>query len=361
MKDPATAAPPARVEIVAIAESGLPELSRFVAEQTAASLDSVEARLRWFLLQNPAREDRTPLGWELRRPDGGLAGCLLCGPQLFRFRQSTLLLMGSSTFYVDAAHRGAGGMLFLQYSRLNAKWPLFGDSTNVESAGLWKARGASPIPNADHELLGVLEWKPLLEEILIRRGMNPGVSRGTSWLSSPFASVYKRLLFSHSESADLILLESAEQVLDLPIHGPPEFLTGARDGAYVHWRYFIRDKMAEVLAFRSAKSSDPILVTVNQRPRGYRGHIRPLNVLDVYPPPKPDVYRLIAGALAERYRGLADVIVFRGQNPACQTALCQIGFMRRPFDVPCAWTLDKSHLLPSADWYLVPADGDWIL
>ena len=361
MKSPATAVPPAPVEIVAIAENGISELSSFVAQQTAAPFDDVEARLRWFLLQNPAREDRTPLGWELRRPDGELAGCLLCSPQLFRFHEQTLVLMGSSTFYVDAAHRGAGGMLFLQYSRLNAKWPLFGDSTNTESAGLWKARGASPVPNADHELLGVLEWQPLLEEILVRRGVNPMVSRGTSWLASPFASVTKRLLFSHGESADITLLESAEQVLELPIHAPPEFLTGARDLAYIRWRYFIRDKMAEVLAFRNAKSGDQILVTVNQRPRGYRGHIRPLNVLDVYPPPKPEVYRLIAAALAERYRGLADVIVFRGQNPACQTALCQIGFMRRQFDVPCAWALDRSHLLPSSDWYMVPADGDWIL
>jgi len=90
---------------------------------------------------------------------------------MFRFQQQTLLVAGSSSFYVDEFHRGSGGLLFLRFSELARKFPLFGNSANADAAKLWKARGAVPISNSDYELFGVLRWDGVIEEALTRRGV----------------------------------------------------------------------------------------------------------------------------------------------------------------------------------------------
>ena len=347
--------------LVTLGEGDIAELSRFVEGQTGSPELGAESRLRWYLLENPARDFDTPLGWGLRSASGDLVGCFLCGPQRYRFHQTTITLMGSSTFYVDAVHRGAGGMLFLQYSRLNARWALFGNSANPVSARLWKARGAAPIPETDHELLGVMHWQPMLEELWVRRGAGSSGSRWIGKLTSPFVGMVKRLRMGRGESADLTLLASAEQGADLVAEENPESLTAVRDLGFLHWRYFSGGKASEVFAFRCKSFARDVLVTVNHVARGHRGQIRTLNLLDIYPEVSAEVCSLIAAALLERYRGKIDLMVVRGQNAKLQAALRDIGFLGREFEAPCGWMLDRFHLLPSDRWYIVPADGDWIL
>jgi hypothetical protein len=53
--------------------------------------------------------------------------------------------------------------------------------------------------------------------------------------------------------------------------------------------------------------------------------------------------------------------VLRGMDEARQDMFCRLGFTRRQFDAPNGWFLDKSGFLPTRDWYLVPADGDWLI
>jgi hypothetical protein len=53
--------------------------------------------------------------------------------------------------------------------------------------------------------------------------------------------------------------------------------------------------------------------------------------------------------------------VLRGLDEARQDAFRRIGFIRRTLDTPNGWLLDKSGLLPTRNWYTVPADGDWLI
>lgn len=157
-------------------------------------------------------------------------------------------------------------------------------------------------------------------------------------------------------------LASAEQVMQLPIHDPPSQLAADRDLAYIHWRYFTgRDCTVAVFAFRNQHVESEVLVTVNQRSRGHRAQIQGLHVLDVYPPVSPEACASIVGALLERYRGVIDAVVLRGSDEARQKSFRRLGFMLRELDAPNGWVLDKSGSLPSPDWYLVPADGDWLI
>jgi hypothetical protein len=104
-----------------------------------------------------------------------------------------------------------------------------------------------------------------------------------------------------------------------------------------------------------------VLVTVNQRTRGYRGQIKTLNVLDVCPEVSVNDWLRIVGALTARYRKIVDAVVLRSLNPDQQKAFAEIGFQRRAFAAPNGWFFDKNKLLPARDWYPVPADGDGLI
>ncbi len=348
-------------ELVALSESDLAEVARFTAAQSGRPAESVEAHLRWFLLENPARRPQDPLGLSLRS-EGELVGCILCSPQAFQFQGKRILLMGSSSFYVDDRHRGHGGRIFLQYCRLGNQWPLFGTSANAEAAALWKAAGAAPILYSDAELFGVLRWPPVVEEFTHRWNPNRALSRLASSPISHLAKLVRPLNIECDGSESLQLLTSAEQVVDFPIHDFSSKLTAVRDLPYIRWRYFSgRDATVAVFVFRSRHTDREILVTVNQRTRGYRRQINTLNVLDVYPEVPPEEWLRLVGALIARYRKTVDAVVLRSQDPDRKKLFCEKGFQPRTFDAPNGWFLDKRKLLPTHDWYPVPADGDGLI
>jgi len=350
-----------RPGLVTISESDIVELAQFIAAQSGREPAGVERHLRWFLLENPARNPQIPLGYGLRSPQGQLVGCILYVPQSFRFQQHTLLVVGSSCFYVDERYRGKGGLIFLKFSELGRKWPLFGNSANADAAKLWKARGADPIPHSDHELFGVLRWPGVIEEGLTRAVPKTLAQLG-AWCAAHVVSPFKRLNLEGGRPEDLLPLSSAEQVVQLPVHDPAPELTASRDLRYIRWRYFSgRDATVSVFAFRNRQVESPVLVTVNQRPRGYRAQIRTLNVLDIYPSVKPEACAQIAAALAELYGDRIDALVLRGLDAERQDLFRRLGFIRRPFEAPNGWLLDKSGFLPTRNWYLVPADGDWLI
>ena len=350
-----------RAELVAIAENDMAEVANFIAAQSGRARETVEAHLRWFLLENPARQPQDPLGFGLRSADQ-LVGCILCSPQMFRAEKEKILLMGSSSFYVDRSHRGYGGRIFLQYCRLGSRHRLFGTSANPEAAALWKAAGASPIPYSDGELFGVLRWPPMVEEVTHRRYRSRLLSSLAASGVSHVAGLFRPFRIDCSASDALQPLASAEQVTHLPIDDPCSKLTSARDLPYIRWRYFSgRDATVQVFAFRSHLPDREVMVAVNRRPRGYREQIRALHVLDVYPEVPPDEWLRIVAALVARYRKTVDAVVLRSQNPEQRSVLCERGFQWRAFDAPNGWFLDRSGLLPTRDWYPVPADGDGLI
>jgi hypothetical protein len=270
--------------------------------------------------------------------------------------------MGSSSFYVDERYRGHGGRIFLQYSRLGNKQPLFGTSANAEAAALWKAAGASPIPGSDGELLGVLRWPPVVEEFVQRRYSSHRLSRLAGNPVSGLAGFFRSLKIDCVASDALQLLTSPEQANDLRVHVRSAKLTAMRDLPYIRWRYFSgRDATVAVFAFRSRQTDRESLVTVNQRTRGYRNQINTLNLLDVYPEVPPEEWLRIVGALIARYSKIVDAVVLRYQSPTQQNLFCKAGFQWRAFDAPTGWLLDKSRRLSADDWYFVPADGDGLI
>jgi hypothetical protein len=347
-------------ELVNLSEKDLAETANFIAVQSGRTSETVESHLRWFLLQNPARRPQDPLGFGLRAVDQ-LVGCILCSPQVFRFGANQILFMGSSSFYVDPPHRGQGGRIFLRYCRLGKEFPLFGTSANAEAAALWRAAGASPIPYSEGELFGVLRWPPVAEEFAHRRDANKLLRRVAGSSFANLAGLFRPLKIIENSSDSLRMLTSAEQVNDLLIENSSAKLTAIRDLPYIRWRYFSgRDATTAAFAFRH-ETGRQTLVTVNQRVRGYRGQIKTLNVLDLYPEATAEEWVRIVGALIAHYKNGVDAIVLRSQSPDRQRMFCEKGFRWRAFDAPLGWFLDKGKRLENAAWYPVPADGDGLI
>jgi hypothetical protein len=218
------------------------------------------------------------------------------------------------------------------------------------------------MPHSDGELFAALRWPPVVEEFVHRRSSNRMLARLAGSPISHLAALVRPLQIDAGAPDALQLLTSAEQVNDLPVHEPSAKLTSLRDLAYIRWRYFSgRDATTAAFAFRSRTPDQEILVTVNQRVRGYRSQINTLNVLDVYPEVPSEEWLRIVGALAAHYQKTVDAIVLRNQGPERQKALRQRGFQHRQFDAPVGWLLDKANLLPTKDWYPVPADGDGLI
>ncbi len=360
MSAPNSAIPLSKVSLVDLAEHDLPELAGFVAAQSWRAHDETLAHLTWLLVENSAHTEFGLLGCGVRSSQGALVGCILYLPQMFVFEQKPLLMLGSTCFYVDQSHRGSGGALFLKFARVANQRPLFGNSANVIAAQLWKARGATPIPDSDQELLGVVYWPPVVEEVAVRRGAKKSLSRAagaaTVWLRH-----VRKLRLPPDPEGGLAPLASVEEVMELLRMESSSYLTARRDASYIRWRYFSRqDPSIALFSFRS-RSQNRMFVAVNERLRGYRKQIRSLNVLDVFPKPEPDTMAAIVAALHKQYRDRIDMIVLRNLDAPCRNRLLEAGFRRRNFESPNGWLLDRRGLLPTRHCYFVPADGDWLI
>jgi hypothetical protein len=353
--------PSCKVSLVDLAERDVLEVAEFVAAQSGRAPGETLSHLTWLLLENPARSEFKLLGCGVRTSQGALAGCILYLPQLFVFGQNHLPILGSTCFYVDEAHGGSGGALFLRFTRAANQFPLFGNSANAIAAQLWKARGASPIPDSDHELLGVIRWQPVVEELAARRGASKSLSQAAGAAAAWLRHV-RKLSLPIDEGTEMIRLSSVEEVVGMLHAGTLNYVSARRDEAYIRWRYFSgRDPSTAVFAFRNRRSQNHLFVAVNERLRGYRMQMRSLNVLDVFPKPTPDELAAIVAALHEEYGARTDMIVLRNVDAACRNRSLETGFRKRDFESPNGWLLDRRGLLSAQDCYFVPADGDWLI
>ncbi len=265
--------------------------------------------------------------------------------------------MIAGAFYVDEARRGLGLSLFQRYLRLGARFPLFSTTANDSSRRILEMGGAYAIPGTDHELLGVIHWKPVVEEWLQSRFHRPRLARAASLIGKVLPSRLAR----SAAPAELVALTSREDLANLAVEPPPELdahLTAERDPTFLHWRYFEGpDSTRALFRFRGQQGGTGLVATSLRR-RGHRGQVRALIVLDLWGRIAPGDTAAVAAALAERYRHEADVINVRGQPPEWERRLREAGFLRRDFPAATGYCIDRSAQLPTRDWYLVPADGD---
>jgi GNAT superfamily N-acetyltransferase len=348
---------PAAPLVSPILERDLPEVAAFAAryaragEAVAGDLSPVD-RLRWVLLENPARSSDIPFGWCARDASGTqIVGMMLCVPFRVGVGDFSCTALMASKFYADPRHRGAGVGPLMRFVQEGRRFPLLMTSANAVAGELYRRCGASPIEGMDHTMLGVRRPGPLAEEWFVRR-MGSGLA--ARLLSLP-AHLIRRKLGSAKDPGSLELLTSANQVAALP--RPRDALAVLRDGDYIRWRYFGRERGKDVYRFQS-KGGDDRLVVARLARSGHRSQIRVLDVLDIWPPAAPTIARSLVSTLAMRYQGAFDVIWLRSQTAETEQSLREIGFVRHAFPSPLGWCIDPPGRLPTTRWYLMPGEAE---
>jgi hypothetical protein len=349
----------AKIEVRGIEESDLPDLARFYTAQNPVAPPTERgdpvAHLHWFLFENPAALADTPPAWIGRDPDGRIVGAEHCVPQRFQCGEQVFTLLHGGGYYVDEAHRGLGMLLMRKYLSLSNRYSHFSTTMNAASGAIFERSGGYPIEGTDHELIGVLRWPAVVEEVLARRLGGSALVRGVS-----AAAALRPAAVRGAPLGTLRSVAAPEEVADLALATPPEHagaLTALRDPAFLRWRYFGGpDRTRELFVYEGPGGR--CLAGVNRRTRGYRGQARALMVLDLWGgipvADTPDVAR----ALASRFRDRADLVVFRGLPAPREQALVSAGFASRRLPRSAGVCIDRAGRLPTRRWYLVPADGD---
>jgi len=351
----------AGVEITEITEGDLEPLARFLTREAPdvddASTSARDVRpLHWFLFENPAQPPDVPRGWVARDKNGEMVGSKFCAAQRFQCDGAAYTLLMGGGFYVSGSHRGLGLGLMRVYLEQGKRYALFASTMNEVSGALYEHYGGYAVPNTEHEYLGVLRYAPVVEEFLARRFGRPGMARIAATVAALRPAAVRG-----PRGGELVRIASPAELSTLSIETPPEHareITALRNEAFLRWRYFEGPDAARALYVYRSERGERALVGVTLRARGHRGQVRALMVLDYWGALPAAEIGNVARHLAALHRDHADVIAFRGQPPARQAALQQAGFLRRPLPRAIGVCIDRHGLLPTRDWYMVPADGD---
>ena len=353
---------PTRVEITELEIEDLNDLEQFQQSQAVAgdapdntSPANIAAR-RWYCFENPEVRDDLPKGFVARNEKGEVVGVKLCAPQRFRCGDEELVLLLGGGYYVDQAYRGVGLRLMRAFLETEDRVSQFASTMNEVSGALYERYGGYPIPHTEHEMIGVLRWGPFVEEILQRRLGQGALAR---LAAQPAGLLPGRV--SRRASGRLVPIESADALGGIDIEVPSEHrdqISAVRDERFLRWRYFDGpDRTRHVFVYESP-SGERVLVTTRLDARGHRNQMRTLTVLDYWGKAPQSAIADVARLLTARFRGEADLLVFRGQPPERQAALRQAGLMRRALPRAIGVCIDRAGRLPTREWYLVPADGD---
>lgn len=351
---------PASPQVSPISETDFPELAAFAAryaragEPNSANGFSPEDRLRWVLLENPARSSDTPFGWCARDGDSKTTvAMLLCVPFQVGVDDFSATALMASKFYADPNHRGAGIGPLVRFVQESRRFPLLMTSANAIAGELYRKCGAYQIEQIDHTMLGIRRPAPLAEEWAFRRTRSASAAR----LFALPGYLIRRSIGRSPAEGELMPLTSADQATMSPWPRPRDAMAVIRDANYIRWRYFGRERGKDVFRFRMPEAQDS-LVVVRLARSGYRGQIRVLDVLDLWPPADPQVAASLVSNLATRYNGLFDVIWMRSQSPETEQMLSQIGFVHHAFPAPLGWCIDRDGRLPTRRWYLMPGESE---
>lgn len=343
-------------------QDDLEEMLGFQRRQVAGtdpspeSLRSAVSVAHWFLFENPEARSGIPTGLIARNDAGAIVGAMHCSPQRFVVGENEHVLLCSGGYYVDRSYRGVG--LRLMRALLDAAPDMvhFSSTMNEASGGIYERYGGYPIPHTEHEMIGVLRWPAVVEEGLIRRVSLPGIARFASWPSRLMPSRVRG-----SGRGRLVEMARRDEVDRSSIGTPAEHaaqVTSARAPEYLRWRYFDGPAKDRFLFRYESEEGRSALVAIQLGRRGHRGQIRALTVLDYFGAVGREAIVDVARLLVERFRGEADMLIFRGQPPDRQEQLMRAGFMRRLLPRAIGVCIDVASRLHTRDWYMVPADGD---
>lgn len=312
--------------ILPVEESSLAEVARFLwkcsgardrAQRALPGIPddclSLERRLVWLLLENPAADHQSHLGWCVRDDAGRIRGLNLRFPGIFLAGDKRVRGLGSGGFFVEPEARTLGFYLFKKYLGSRDYSFFFATTCNARSAVLWEKLGGSAVPNSDVEYVLPLRLDILLPEALAARTSKGSVQK-LARVCGQWADSVRRL-FERRPSRGLSIepCQDWQKLSELfHRHRRKEWATTDRSPEYLEWRYGRNSEPCPSGAYlvRNARGQEGwfALGTVV---RGHQRHIQGLIVLDEVWPRENLGLQEVLPSVRGLFDGKADAIFLR--------------------------------------------------
>jgi len=239
-----------RFELHPVLRPALPEVAAFlhrwrsceaegspVKDPVSETAASIERRLRWLLVDNPAATPDSTLGYCLCDGRGVIRGLNLCYPVTFLSANKWITGLGSGSFYVEPAARSLGFYLFKKYLGIPGYSFYFCSTCNTASSQLWRSIGSSPVPNSETEYILPLRLNAMIPAYVASRTSNQVAARFARMCGSG-ADPVLRLLTRSAAKLTVELCQDWEKLAELSRqHRTPDHITSDRSPALLQWRY----------------------------------------------------------------------------------------------------------------------------
>ena len=361
-----------RFEIQPVLASALHEVASFVCRQSSnQNADSIlrpavhgnsrnmEARLRWWLLENPFAAKDSIHGLCVRDHLGIIRGVTLCSPCAFLVADRRLVGLSSGSFFVEPEARSLGFYLFKKNLGLPNYSFFYSTTCNSASAKLWEKLGGRAVANAEPEHILPLRLASLLPALLPERVS----TRAVSSIARVCGRIVDPILrYSDRRSEEL----TVERSQDWPKlsglfhrHRPKDWITTDRSPEFLQWRY--GQNSGGVYFFRDKRGNEGWFA-LGYMARGRRGRIRGSVLLDAVWPREKMSFREILTSVVRLAAADADLISFR-PRPGLNYGDCGGWFIRRKPAAPSTFVINPrgDSQVTASLLDLVAADGDGAL
>jgi hypothetical protein len=208
----------------------------------AAETRAIATRMRWQLVDNPARLPDAPGGHVLRDAGDRVVGTHLAIPVRFAAGARRLLGLLSADLRAEPeAARHSGGM-FLAYLRIPGADFHYATTANRNAGAFWEQRRATAVAGSDCEHIAPVKLGPFLEELAARRRLAPAAQRAARALGAGAGWLLRvREWTGRSRRSGKLAVQPTLDWERLAAfaerHRAPGELTNERSASYLRWRY----------------------------------------------------------------------------------------------------------------------------
>jgi hypothetical protein len=314
-----------RFEIQPVRSSALPDAADFLRRwrgnlagephyRVTEGSASIERRLRWLLLENPAVSEGAPLGFCVRDSLGIIRGLNLSFPAAFLAGDQWLLGLGSGSFFVEPEARSMGFYLFKKYLASRGHSFFFSTTCNASSGELWGKLGGRAVPGSETEYVLPLRLDVVIPEFLATR-TSQRAALEIARICGRVANPLLRMLTRGLSQLTIEPCEDWEKLAELSRrHRSHDIITPDRSAEFLEWRYGPSSPLysCSVYLFRDMQGNEGWFSLGNLL-RGEQGQLRGSVLLDAVWPREKMSFGQIFSEIPRLAAAGSDAIFFRSQ------------------------------------------------
>jgi hypothetical protein len=352
-------------EIQPVLGAAVPAVASFIHRwhadrEGSLSLQRIERRLQWLLIENPLTTDVSHHGFCIRDDSGVIRGLDLSFPGAFLAGDQRLLGLCSGSYFVEPQAQGMGFFLFKKYLNSSGYSFFFATTCSAASSPIWQKSGASAVPDSEMEYILPLKLDVMIPAFLSTR-TSSRLAAGIARTFGRCANLILHLLAQGSGKLTVERCQDWEKLSELfRRHRSKNLITTERSAQFLQWRYGpgSPNHPPDIYVFRDQLGNEGWFSLGKMIRRRHQVLVRGCVLLDAIWPREKMSFRDILPAILQHIPSKADAIFFRSR-PGLDYSKCNRLIIPRRLDTR-HWVMTRKGgaRLQVAALDLVIADGD---